>query len=172
MINILRIPLILVCCLAIIVLVSFPGRPIQSEPAPVTPVTIPTSPNLTLIRVGRDLGVKSIATGKQQDDCQRMAERQAAYQARVKVQGHQLWESRVQELYQAMPDCDSFSEVCAESWPGQDTEQAAREMYNSWRQSSGHWKAVDGKCSYYGYSMVKGTNNIYYATGVFGYRHK
>ena len=176
MINILSIPLILVCCLAIIVLVSFPGRPIQSEPAPVTPVTIPTSPNLTLIRVGRDLGVKSIDTGKQQDDCQRMAERQAAYQARVKVQGHQLWESRVQELYQAMPDCDSFSEVCAESWPGQDLESAAREMYHSWSQSrgrdgkSGHWGVVDGKCDYWGYSMVRSSNGVWYATGVCGYK--
>ena len=100
-----------------------------------------TFPDLTLIRVGRDLGVKSIATGVQNDVCQNMATRQAIYQARIHQQGHQNWESRVQELYRAMPDCDSFAEVCNESWPGQDTESAAHEMYRSWKLSPGHWKA-------------------------------
>jgi hypothetical protein len=129
-----------------------------------------TIPDLTLIRVGRDLGVKSIATGKQNDVCQNMATRQATYQARNHIQGHQLWESRVKELYRDLPDCDSFAEVCNESWPGQDLEAAAHEMYRSWRLSPGHWKAVDGKCDYYGYSMVKGSNGTWYVTGVFGYK--
>ena len=38
-------------------------------------------------------------------------------------------------------------------WPGQNVNDAAYEMYNSWRKSPGHWSAVNGPCRYYGYAM-------------------
>jgi hypothetical protein len=45
---------------------------------------------------------------------------------------------------------------------------AAREMYRSWRLSSGHWSAVNGRCDYYGYAMRRGANGTWYACGIFG----
>ena len=43
-----------------------------------------TFPDLTLIRVGRDLGVKSIATGVQNDVCQNMATRQSIQEGAIR----------------------------------------------------------------------------------------
>jgi hypothetical protein len=133
-------------------------------------ITVLTFPNLTLIRVGRELGVRSIATGRQHPTLQKAAEDQAAYQARIQLQGHHNWESRVANLYRQLPDCNEFAEVVNESWPGQDTEAAAHEMYRSWRQSPGHWSAVNGKCDYWGYAMVRGANGVWYACGIFAHK--
>ena len=125
------------------------------------------TPNDTLVKAGRDIGVRSLATGRQHPVLQRAAEEHAAFQARVGVQGHQGWESRVSLLRRQLPNCCEFREVANESWPGQDVNAAAKEMYHSWRQSAGHWSAVNGRCSYYGYAMVRGQNGIWYACGIF-----
>jgi hypothetical protein len=37
----------------------------------------------------------------------------------------------------------------------------------SWRQSSGHWRAVSGHHAAYGYDIRRGGNGIWYATGIF-----
>ncbi|MGA2059101.1 MAG: hypothetical protein ABSG67_01370 [Thermoguttaceae bacterium] len=131
-----------------------------------------TFPTEALIRVGRELGVRSIATGQQHPILQKAAENQAAYQARIHAQGHWNWESRVQQLYREMPDCGEFAEVCNQSWAGQDVESAAHEMYRSWRLSPGHWSAVNGTCDYWGYAMARGSNGIWYATGIFAKKRK
>jgi hypothetical protein len=137
-----------------------------------TLLTALTFPTQTLIRVGQELGVKSIATGRQHPVLQKAAEDQAAYQAAIRAQGHWNWQSRVGQLYREMPDCCEFSEVCNESWPGQDAEAAAHEMYRSWRLSPGHWSAVNGSCDYWGYAMARGSNGIWYATGIFAKKRK
>ena len=125
------------------------------------------TPNAALVKAGRDLKVKSLMTGKQNAVLQRAAEEHAAYQARVEVQGHQGFEKRVAQLRKLLPDYSEFSEVCNESWQGQSIEDAAKEMYNSWRKSPGHWSAVNGKCDYWGYAMVKGENGVWYACAIF-----
>ena len=71
------------------------------------------------------------------------------------------------ELRRQMPDCHTFKEVANESWPGQDMDAAAYEMYRSWRLSAGHWSAVNGRCRYYGYAMRRGSNGIWYACAIF-----
>jgi len=124
-------------------------------------------PNQVLIQTGRDLGVQSIRTGRQHPILQQKAQEHAAYQARVQVQGHQGWARRVAELQRLMPDCHEFKEVANESWPGQDVPAAAKEMYRSWKLSPGHWSAVNGRCTYWGYAMVRGTNGVWYACGIF-----
>ena len=120
-----------------------------------------------LIAEGRNWRVQSIATGQLHPTLQRAAERHAAYQAQVHVQGHQGWEQRVADLRRQMPDCHTFKEVANESWPGQDMNAAAYEMYRSWRLSAGHWSAVNGNCRYYGYAMRLGSNGVWYACAIF-----
>jgi hypothetical protein len=132
----------------------------------VTAIILPSDQKL--IDVGRQQRVQSILTGQLHPDVQKMAERHAAYQARVQVQGHQDWERRVAELQRLVPEVREWKEVANESWPGQSMNAAAYEMYRSWRLSSGHWSAVNGRCNYYGYAMRLGGNGTWYACGIFG----
>jgi uncharacterized protein YkwD len=125
------------------------------------------SPNQVLLKTGRDLQVRSILTGKPHPVLQRAAEEHAAYQARVQVQGHQDWSKRVQVLMKALPGCTEFRECCNESWPDQNVNDAAKEMFRSWKLSPGHWSAINGKCSYYGYAMARGKNGVWYTTAIF-----
>ena len=129
---------------------------------------IPLAPSdARLIAEGQRWHVQSIVTGQHHATLQKAAEKHAAYQASVRIQGHQDWETRVAELCRQMPDCHTFKEVANESWPGQDTNAAAYEMYRSWKLSAGHWSAVNGRCRYYGYAMRRGSNGTWYACGLF-----
>jgi hypothetical protein len=60
------------------------------------------------------------------------------------------------------------SEVCAESWPGENLVEAAVECVRCWRLSQGHWSAVRAAHRLFGYDMKRGSNGIWYATGIFG----
>lgn len=88
------------------------------------------------------------------------------YMARVRVQGHQHFDSRFRRITSRMPDHE-ISEVCAESWPGESVLEAAIDCVDCWRQSSGHWRGVSARNSFYAYDMRKGQNGIWYATGLF-----
>lgn len=88
-------------------------------------------------------------------------------QARMQLQGHHSWDSRFHQIAGQLPGHMAPTEVCAESWPGQNLEDAAIECVRSWRHSSGHWSAVSADNTYYGYDMKRGNNGIWYATGIF-----
>ncbi|MGY8767429.1 MAG: hypothetical protein ACKVH8_03200 [Pirellulales bacterium] len=88
-------------------------------------------------------------------------------QANMTLQGHHSWESRFHEISSELPAELVPTEVCAESWPGQNLEDAAIEFVRSWRHSSGHWSAVSDENVYYGYDMKRGNNGTWYATGIF-----
>ena len=121
-----------------------------------------------LVAAGRKIDVLSLRTGKNHPVLQAMATNHAIYQARYGIQGHQDWDHRVKELYRDMPDCGTFSEVANESWPDQDAPAAADEMYISWRKSPGHWSAVNGVCSFWGYAMsYNAGKKIWYVAGCF-----
>lgn len=92
----------------------------------------------------------------------------ASYQARIRVQGHQGWESRFHRITAKLPQGLLATEVCAESWPGERLVEAALECVRCWRLSSGHWRAVNAFHPVYGYDIKRGTNGIWYATGIFG----
>lgn len=101
------------------------------------------------------------------------AEKHSLHQARINLQGHHNWESRFHQINQGLAaqiGGRSFSskEVCAESWPGQSLLDAAEECVHSWSQSSGHWSAVSGAHAFFGYDMKRGSNGVWYATGIFG----
>ncbi|MFM8734628.1 MAG: hypothetical protein ACKOC8_05470 [Pirellulales bacterium] len=85
----------------------------------------------------------------------------SAHQARIHRQGHHGWETRSRQLGGAV------AEVCAESWEHQDLLDSCVDCVASWRQSPGHWRAVSGTHAAYGYDIRRGTNGIWYATGIF-----
>jgi hypothetical protein len=94
----------------------------------------------------------------------------ARYQAGLNLQGHHNWNARFHAINAHLPAGHVANEVCAESWPGQTLLEAAEECVDSWRQSGGHWNHVNGRAEFYGYDMQRGTNGVWYATGIFGTR--
>ncbi len=88
------------------------------------------------------------------------------YMARIRVQGHQNFDARFHRLMKQLPG-HMVSEVCAESWPGESVLVAAIECVRCWRLSSGHWRGVSGRNAYYSYDMRRGSNGVWYATGLF-----
>jgi len=100
----------------------------------------------------------------------REAEKHSQHQAEILSQGHHNWERRFPEITNRLPKKQNLvaQEVCAESWPGEKLLEAAEECVHSWRQSNGHWRAVSGRHSFYGYDMKRGKNGIWYATGILG----
>jgi hypothetical protein len=100
----------------------------------------------------------------------RESEKHAQHQASIALQGHHNWETRFHAINAALPGSLLAKEVCAESWPGQPLVEAAEECVHSWRQSSGHWDAVRSPHLLFGYDMKRGTNGVWYATGIFAGR--
>lgn len=98
------------------------------------------------------------------------AESHSAYQARIRLQGHHSWESRFHRINSHLQGGLLASEVCAESWPGENLLEAAIDCVQCWRQSSGHWRSVKAAHPVFGYDIRRGANGIWYATGIFGKR--
>jgi hypothetical protein len=97
------------------------------------------------------------------------AEKHSVHQASINLQGHHNWETRFHQINAGIGG-GSSKEVCAESWPGQSLLDAAEECVHSWSQSSGHWAGVSARHSFFGYDMKRGTNGVWYATGIFASR--
>jgi hypothetical protein len=93
------------------------------------------------------------------------------HQAEICVQGHHNWEGRFHRISRLLPFGLRAQEVVAESWPHQNIVDAACDCVDSWRQSSGHWSAVRSAQPRFGYDIKRGSNGIWYATGLFGNRH-
>ncbi len=96
------------------------------------------------------------------------AEQHSLHQAMIQRQGHHNWDRRFRRINAALPAGLVACEVCAESWPDENLVEAAIECVRSWRTSGGHWRAVRTACPVYGYDMKRGSNGIWYATGIFG----
>lgn len=96
------------------------------------------------------------------------ARQHSQHQARIRLQGHHNWESRFHRINARLRGGLLACEVCAESWPGQRLVEAAIECVRCWRLSSGHWSSVRGRHPVYGYDMKRGSNGVWYATGIFG----
>lgn len=90
------------------------------------------------------------------------------HQARIRVQGHHNWAGRFPRLSRLLPRGLRAQEVVAESWPHETLVDAAVDCVDSWRHSSGHWSAVRSSQPRFGYDMKRGSNGIWYATGLFG----
>ena len=97
------------------------------------------------------------------------SESHSRYQADLGVQGHHDWDTRFHRINASFAGLTA-QEVCAESWPGQDLVDAAFECVDSWRQSPGHWSAVQSRHRFFGFDMKRGRNGIWYGTGIFARR--
>ena len=88
----------------------------------------------------------------------------SGHQASIRKQGHHNWQTRSQRI---AGGGGGAAEVCAESWENQDLLDSCIDCVASWRQSSGHWNAVRSPQVAYGYDIRRGSNGIWYATGIF-----
>ena len=124
----------------------------------------PSADDQVLINAAMQTRVMSVTTGQWDPLLQQLAHDQAAYCARVGVQGHQLFAS---QFARYSGQCPGLKSVVAESWPSQTREESGPECIKCWRLSSGHWQAVNGQCGRWGYAMVRGSNGIWYGAGYF-----
>lgn len=95
------------------------------------------------------------------------AESHSQYQASIRNQGHHSWDTRFHRINAKIPHAMSAREVVAESWPGESLVEACVECVRSWRQSPGHWSAVRSSHSLFAYDIKRGSNGVWYATGIF-----
>jgi hypothetical protein len=104
--------------------------------------------------------------GTQSPELVSLATKHSAYQAEIGVQGHQNFESRAAKV-RLVTHSNQVSEVVAESWENQDLIDSCIDCVLSWRQSPGHWAGVSSRHRLYGYDIRKGTNGIWYGTGLY-----
>jgi hypothetical protein len=112
------------------------------------------------------------AHGRLHPNLGREARWHSGLMARIRRSGHHHWETRFHRINGQIPGGLTATEVAAESWPGQSLLAAAIECVRCWRLSSGHWRAVRASHPYYGYDMKRGSNGVWYATGIFGARNR
>jgi hypothetical protein len=98
------------------------------------------------------------------------AKSHSKYQASIHLQGHHHWGQRFPRLSRLLFGL-KCQEIVAESWPQEGLVDAAVDVVDSWHHSPGHWQAVYSNQNRFGYDMKKGTNGIWYATGLFGSTH-
>ncbi|MDR1958332.1 MAG: thioredoxin family protein [Planctomycetaceae bacterium] len=107
-------------------------------------------------------------TGELNGYLREQAESASLYQAKIRLQGHHNWERRFHMINTHLSSELWAAEVCAESWPHQRLLESAIECVRCWRFSEGHWSAVVAEHPYYAYDMKRGSNGVWYATGLFG----
>ncbi len=95
------------------------------------------------------------------------ATKQSQYQAQIRLQGHHRWETRFHRIRNLLGGKVTPVEVVAESWPNENLLDSCIDCVASWRQSEGHWNAVKQPQSIYGYDIKRGSNGIWYGTGIF-----
>jgi hypothetical protein len=110
-----------------------------------------------------------LTASPQSDYLMQSAQQQAEYQARVCEQGHQNWDERKYAIEQSFSGQVDVEEICAESWPleYQDDKTPVgigRGMWDSWRQSPGHWAVCTAAHKHVGYGIAQGRNGVWYAT--------
>lgn len=128
------------------------------------------TPNQILIRMGQKKGVLSLK-GKPHRIIQAYADHHARYQADRLTAGHQNWARRRALLIKAAPDATEFVEVCVASWSWNiDREPAASDIFESWRQSPGHWSVVNGRYDFWSYAMAQGSDGRWFAAGIMAQR--
>jgi len=119
-----------------------------------------------LIAAGRVYrGVEVFQSSERHDWCDRAALWNSRTCAKLRRQNHHDFQARYNWAYDAHDL--SIREICAESWPWTDRQglaAIAREMYDAWKQSPGHWGVASSRCDFYGAAMCRSSRGIWYAT--------
>lgn len=100
-----------------------------------------------------------------------VAQEHAEDMARRGEQDHDGFEFRYKEI-QKVIDCKEVSEICNESWPDQNQQEAAKQAWKDWEKSKSHWRTANGFLrngrlvipKFYGVGMTLGKNGIWYST--------
>jgi len=139
------------------------------SPAPVPPIPAPDRLSKEaegLVDGGNDYIGANVQKSESDDILMAAAEACAKDQARRCLQGHHNWDRRFRELSAKLPGY-LVTEIVAESWDRQFNETSmtvlGRTMFESWHWSSGHWNVAKRKHDYWGGSMAKGRNGIWYS---------
>jgi|GEM_PF-2298067 len=136
----------------------------ESAPVPIWD-SVPLTPAAALIAAGREFPDVRCFEGRQQALLDQLAGEHAAYQARMRRQGHQQFQARYDRVRKTLGL--GAVEICAESWrhdAGKPVEVIARSQYEAWRQSPGHWSVASTSHAAWGAGMARGSNGIWYAT--------
>jgi uncharacterized protein YkwD len=83
--------------------------------------------------------------------------------------GHQNFQSRWDECHQKLGI--SCAEIAAMSWADrsdEDLDKIAKQMWDSWRSSPGHWKIARQEYKFVGGDMAKSSKGIWYACVIAG----
>lgn len=117
-----------------------------------------------LIEAGRVYPGARVCESEPQPLLMRLAAEHAAYQAEHRRQGHQGFQGRYERITAA--GLGPSAEICAESWPWQDSEgleALGAEMFRSWGHSPGHWRVASAPHRWFGAGMARGSNGIWYS---------
>ncbi len=106
------------------------------------------------------------AEGLPEQQIVKAATEHSEYQAKTGILGHQNFGARSAKVSAALGG-GGASEICAQSWADEGLFEGAIGCVRAWRNSSGHWNIAKRKHRYFGYDMVKGRNNTWFATGLF-----
>lgn len=117
-----------------------------------------------IYQAASEAGVRILATGMIDPVMEKLARDQANYCAAHNQGGHQLFPMQFQRYGQAYKQLRS---VVAQSWEGKSGDElaGARDCFDSWRQSSGHWEILQSECMAYGFAMALSESGIWYAAG-------
>ena len=93
-----------------------------------------------------------------------LAEQHARSMATRQHQDHTGWQRRYHSIHADFRphSLSKVSEICAESWPGDDVQTAAAGCWKDWKTSPGHWSTAAGRPLRFGVAMARGKNGIYY----------
>ena len=115
-----------------------------------------------VLEAGREAGANLPRYGITDGYLMGLAEAHARSMATRQHQDHNGWDRRFQDIYRTMSNVKEASEICAESWPGEDAKEAAAGCWKDWKTSPGHWRTANGKPDRYGVGFARGKNGVYY----------
>jgi len=172
--------LIILVGIALLVYVHFNKNEPVPEPVPPTPTPQPDNPpapkpepkpedKLTdtqkaMIEAGKVYPGVEVCKSELQPLLMELCTKHAEFMAKRCYQDHANFQARWNQIHDELGL--SATEIVAESWERQANDpldEVAKEMYNSWRQSPGHWRVASQQSKIYGADMKQGKNGVWYA---------
>ena len=121
---------------------------------------------MTLIGVGSSYPGVLVCRSVIHPFLQNLMQAHSDYMAAHNQGGHQGFSERVEKI-QTQLGRSRVNEVAAQSWrssANQDLVSIAKEMFDSWKVSPGHWAIISKVHDYFGGSMSYSKGGIWYAS--------